>query len=363
VDEWAWRKGYSGCGTILVDLEQGVVADLLPDRSAASFDKWLQEHPGVRIVSRDGDGVYAEGGYSGAPRARQVADRFHLVQNLIRAVQEELAHQRHHLLMPAQELLHTDAAAEATEAVREIVPSQQRGQLASPRQEEIRQQRRQQKMELFGMVKGLHAQGMRAFEIVNATGISRGRVDKWLRLGQCPPQNKMAPRPGMPEYFREELRRFWEQGIQNGKKLLIEIRKLGYIGSYTGLARLLSPWREEKRTAERVTLAAVSPPDAQSHPAVSAKRHVSPQEAAAALSKPKPLLSERQSKIVEFLKRTPDFATLRHLVLSFRSILRGGKVSSLKRWIKEAEAVGIEAMTRFVRHLNKDQAAVENAVE
>jgi len=173
----------------------------------------------------------------------------------------------------------------------------------------------------------------------------------------------MAPRPGMPEYFREELRRFWEQGIQNGKKLLIEIRKLGYIGSYTGLVRLLSPWREEKRTAERVTLAAVSPPDAQSHPAVSAKRHVSPQEAAAALSKPKPLPSERQSKIMEFLKRTPDFATLRHLVLSFRSILRGGKVSSLKRWIKEAEAVGIEAMTRFVRHLNKDQAAVENAVE
>ena len=171
VDEWAWRKGYSGCGTILVDLEQGVVADLLPDRSAASFDKWLQEHPGVRIVSRDGDGVYAEGGYSGAPRARQVADRFLLVQNLIRAVQEELAHQRHHLLMPAQELLHTDAAGEATEAVREIVPSQQRGQLASPRQEEIRQQRRQQKMELFGMMKGLHAQGMRAAAVgaVSAT--------------------------------------------------------------------------------------------------------------------------------------------------------------------------------------------------
>jgi hypothetical protein len=39
-------------------------------------------------------------------------------------------------------------------------------------------------------------------------------------------------------------------------------------------------------------------------------RHVSPQEAAALLSKPKPMLSERQSKIVEFLKRTPDFAMI-----------------------------------------------------
>jgi hypothetical protein len=75
------------------------------------------------------------------------------------------------------------------------------------------------------------------------------------------------------------------------------------------------------------------------------------------------MLNKRQSKIVEFLKRTPDFATMRHLVLSFRSILCGGKVSSMKRWIKEAEAAGIEAMTRFVRQLKKDRAAVENAVE
>jgi hypothetical protein len=37
VDEWAWRKAYSGYGTILVDLKKSVVADLLPDRSAASL--------------------------------------------------------------------------------------------------------------------------------------------------------------------------------------------------------------------------------------------------------------------------------------------------------------------------------------
>jgi transposase len=363
VDEWAWRKGYGRYGTILVDLERGVVADMLPDRSATSFEKWLQEHRGVKIISRDRDGVYAEGGSSGAPRAKQVADRFHLVQNLTKAVQDELAHQRHHLLMPAEELRHTGGTVEASVAVPTIESSQQRGQLPSPRPNEIRQQRRQQKEELFGMVKGLHAQGMRAFEIVKATGISRGRVDQWLGLAECPPQNRMAPRPGMAECFREELRRMWDQGIQHGRKLMVEIRKLGYIGSYTGLARLLSPWREEKRIAERVGVAAVSPPAEPSHPAVSAMRHVSPQEAAALLSKPKPMLSERQRKIVEFLKRTPNFATMRHLVLSFRSILCNGKVASLTRWIKEAETAKIGAMTRFVRQLKKDQAAVENAVE
>jgi transposase len=362
VDEWAWRKGYSGYGTIVVDLQRSVVADLLPDRSAASFEKWLQAHPGVTIISRDRDGVYAEGGYDGAPRAKQVADRFHLVQSLIKAVQQGLEQQRRQLLIPAQEFVRNNATVEPAEVALGIVASQQRGQLPSPRQKEIRQQRRQQKEELFRMVKGLRAQGMRAFEIVKATGISRGRVDKWLRLKECPPQNKMAPRPGMPEYFREELRRLWEGGCQNGKTLLVEIRKLGYIGSYSGLSTLLAPWREEKRAAEKAAVAVTQRAE-QTNSAVSAMRHVSPQEAAAALSKPKPMLTERQSKIVEFLKRHTDFATMRQLVLSFRSILCGGKVSSMKRWIKEAEAAGIAAISKFVKQLKKDRAALENAVE
>ena len=80
-------------------------------------------------------------------------------------------------------------------------------------------------------------------------------------------------------------------------------------------------------------------------------RHASPQEAAPLLSKPKPTVTERQHKIVEFLKRTPDFATMRHLVLSFRSILSNAKLSSLKRWIAEAEAAGIASSA--ISGLNK----------
>ena len=53
---------------------------------------------------------------------------------------------------------------------------------------------------------------------------------------------------------------------------------------------------------------------------------------------------------------------MRRLFLCFRSILRRGKVGTLKRWMKEAENSGITAITRFVGHLQRDQAAVENAV-
>src|SRR5918912_527384 len=49
IDEWAWRRGHH-YGTILVDLASHRVADLLPDRSAATLAVWLAQHPTVTVV-------------------------------------------------------------------------------------------------------------------------------------------------------------------------------------------------------------------------------------------------------------------------------------------------------------------------
>jgi transposase len=85
--------------------------------------------------------------------------------------------------------------------------------------------------------------------------------------------------------------------------------------------------------------------------------------AAALLSKIPSELTDHQAEIVSTLKKQcPGFAAMRKLVLSSRGILLRGKVGTLKQWIKEAEKAGITAITRFVRHLKRDQAAVENAV-
>ncbi len=93
VDDWAKRKGQK-YGTILVDLEERVVVDLLEDRTAETLADWLKEHPGVEIITRDRSKTYAKGAKEGAPNATQVADRWHLLENLSDALERLLT--RHH---------------------------------------------------------------------------------------------------------------------------------------------------------------------------------------------------------------------------------------------------------------------------
>jgi transposase len=58
---------------------------LLRDRSAVTTAAWLARDPGIEIVSRDWCGLYGVASRAGAPRARLVADCFHLLQNLLSA--------------------------------------------------------------------------------------------------------------------------------------------------------------------------------------------------------------------------------------------------------------------------------------
>lgn len=91
VDEFAFRRGRT-YGTILVDVEAGTVVDVLPDRDSETFANWLRDHPGAEIICRDRASGYTRAIKEAAPDALEVADRWHLLQNLSSAV-EKTCHQ------------------------------------------------------------------------------------------------------------------------------------------------------------------------------------------------------------------------------------------------------------------------------
>jgi transposase len=360
IDDWAWRKGQHHYGTILVDLERRRVVDVLSVRTADALATWLTAHPAITTISRDRHGPYAEGVRRSAPQATQVADRFHLVVNLRSAVEQELSRVRHCLTVP-----HTPPPAKAIAKHSMLRPPRRQSVVIGP-QHRIVQQRRVVQLERFALVKRLQAAGRRASAIIRDTGIGRASVRKWIRLNELPTRNRMAPRPGMPEFYREHLQRRWAEVCQSGLLLMAEIRALGFVGCYAGLAKLLAPWRAlvSADRNELVMSAAADGPITTDVPVLAAPvRHVSPQVAAALLSQPRRLLSARQAQTLDVLKqRCPDFTTMRRLVLSFRTILRVGKVGTLHRWLTRAHATNIHALQRFVRTVRQDVTAVEGAV-
>ena len=84
IDDRAWKKGHR-YGTIICDLERRRVIDILPDRETGTVEAWLAERPGIEIVSRDRGGGSGSAVSRSLPGARQVADRWHLLETASRA--------------------------------------------------------------------------------------------------------------------------------------------------------------------------------------------------------------------------------------------------------------------------------------
>lgn len=82
VDDVAIRKGQT-YATAIYDLKDHHLIALLNGRDGAPLKEWLQSHNKVRLVARDRASAYASAISEILPDCVQVADRFHLLQNLL----------------------------------------------------------------------------------------------------------------------------------------------------------------------------------------------------------------------------------------------------------------------------------------
>ena len=96
LDDFAWRRGHT-YGTIVCDLEQRRIIDLLPDREIGTVTAWIKEHPAIEIVCRDRGGGYREAVTKGASQALQIADRLRLLENASAAFLDIVRRHMRHL--------------------------------------------------------------------------------------------------------------------------------------------------------------------------------------------------------------------------------------------------------------------------
>ncbi|MCL2768391.1 MAG: ISL3 family transposase [Synergistaceae bacterium] len=89
VDDFALKKRHR-YGTIIVDEATRKPITLLEGRDGKGLKDWLQNNKHIKAVTRDRASAYAAAIQEVLPDAMQIADRFHLHQNLLEAIQETL---------------------------------------------------------------------------------------------------------------------------------------------------------------------------------------------------------------------------------------------------------------------------------
>jgi len=82
IDDVAIRKGQTFANAIY-DLKDHHLITLLNGRGADTLKEWLKGHKKIRLVARDRASAYAAAINEILPECVQVADRFHLLQNLL----------------------------------------------------------------------------------------------------------------------------------------------------------------------------------------------------------------------------------------------------------------------------------------
>lgn len=173
VDDWAWRRGQR-YGTVLVDLETNDVVDLLPDREMSTLSTWLKDHPGVEIIARDRAGAYARGAREGAPKAQQVADRWHLLRNCSDALQN-VVERRYRLVRDIGKSLVDrfveDGRSDARPEDRAVLPAPSRRH----------HNRHKERRALFDEMVRLAGIGWSQLAIRRELGIDLKTIRKWLK--------------------------------------------------------------------------------------------------------------------------------------------------------------------------------------
>ena len=85
IDDFAFKKRKT-YGTIVVDGATHRPVALLEGRDSDTLKEWLKNNRHVRTVTRDRASAYASAMNETLPDAMQIADRFHLHQNLLEAI-------------------------------------------------------------------------------------------------------------------------------------------------------------------------------------------------------------------------------------------------------------------------------------
>lgn len=322
IDDWAWKKGHR-YGTIICDLEQRRIADILPDREAATVAAWLSRHPSIVVIARDRGVGYIQAATQGRPEAIQVADRWHLMENASAAF----------LAMVKQSMRSIRKAFGTGRVDPALLTS------AELRQYDGWVRRGEENAAILTLAKA----GVSIKEIARRMSRSRLIIRQIVRGGRTDifrsRTNSLGP-------FLEQLDAEWMNGCRNGAELWRRLKTAGFLGS----SRVIAEWATRRRRDEDAPLGASRPRTTPS--ARSIARLMTTER-----SRPSRDGAQMMAIIAE---AAPGLLVARDLTARFHQLIQKRKGADLEPWIADAAS---SVMASFASGIVRDQAAVQAALE
>lgn len=350
VDDFSFckRKTY---GTILIDLERRVPVDVLPDREAATLEKWLKTHAGVEIISRDRGGPYADGARHGAPQARaccrplaSACESFRIHEGLFsRTARTQL------------NALVQKPSEEVSEEEAKQLPPWYRGM--SKRQEEKSEHLHQEQVQRYHQIHDLFSKKVDTANIARQVGVSRRTVYYYLKMTEPPARTRIHRQyKALIDPYKDYLIKRWNEGCRNAQQVYRELKEQGYTGSDQPIVRFFAQFRKKKdaRKFKQVDPSREAPVKAPP------KRPPTASQVAHWITfKEEQRLDWQQRYLTQLCEADPQIAQTYELIQEFTTMLRERKGERLDAWLQRVEDQGVSELKSFAQGLKRDYDAVK----
>jgi transposase len=354
VDDFAFRKRQT-YGTVLIDLERRQPVAVLPDREAETLAHWLQAHPGVEVITRDRSKAYADGARQGAPTATQVADRFHLLQNLAEALTQVF--NLHGTVLKA-----VNEASSRTPMTRPdgtvVVPVPP---ASPPRNEQVQAAHsRSRRVARHQQIWALRRQGWTGQAIARQLRIAKSTVFRYLRtptFAERTPHRRRGQSILNP--YKDTLLQRWNSGCRDALRLFRAIQRQGYRGSYVTVARYALRLRQAQGLSPRERR------PGQTLPLVAEPQHgqLTPRHTAwLVLRRPETRDAADEHQLAQLMAQQAELAEAVTLARDFAALVRTRQSDRLDGWLTRATTSALSALQRFAQGLRDDYAAVKAGV-
>ncbi len=371
IDDFALRKGHT-YGTIRVDLQRRRVIDLFDGRDGAPVAAWLKTHPGIEVITRDRWAAYANACTAGAPKATQVADRFHLIGNIRERVQrlfEQHASALDAVLEPPLAVAPEPCVATVATPPIPVIPSEQplvtgtptppggpdglpapANETPAPSPPEVshRQHRRQDR---FDEVRRLRQAGKSVRQVARELRMSRQTVINYQRRERCPDWNPGTRRPTRLDGLQAKVDAFIREGGRTATVLYRPLKDQGCRSSYDAVRRFLT---------HRLRAAGIAPARSSRGPPY--LRRPSARQLSFEFAR---RAEERSDEAVERMGKVSSIPALcgpLALANELLAMTRGESKTALADWLGRADVSASGSVQSFAETLRTDAAAVQAAL-